>query len=80
MGKKEILDYINNIVVSEHGKRATMASTLRDLELDSFGYTVLFIDLDSEFGYFSDVPADVDAFTTVEWDTITIEEVINKCM
>lgn len=71
--KKSILDSIedeNGIVPLDEN------DLLRKAELDSFGHTVVFLDLDAKFGYFKEI--DGDPFVTINWDTITIKEMIDR--
>ena len=77
---KEVLEFINAVVREEKGNRVTVDSLLIDADLDSFGITVLFLELDGEYEYFSDVPDDVDTFSTIDFPTITIKEIVDKCL
>jgi len=77
---EEVLDFINTTIREEKGSRVTIASKLIDSELDSFGYTVLFLELDEKYGYFSDIPVEVDPFSTIDFPTISVEEMITKCL
>ena len=77
----EILNAINEISVAEKGSRVSnLEAMVRDLDLDSFGYTVLMLGLDDKFGLFSDVPEGTDPFSTIDWDNITIKELVDRCM
>jgi len=76
----EILEFINKVIREEKGSRVTIDSMLRDTALDSFGYTVLFLELDDAYEIFADVPEGEDPFQKIEWDTLTIKEVIERCI
>lgn len=76
----EVLDKINEIIREEKGNRVTINDTLVDASLDSFGITVLFIALDDEYGYFKDIPEGEDVFATIPYATITIREIVSKCL
>lgn len=76
----EVLEFINVLIRSEKGNRVTIDSTLVDADLDSFGTATMFLDLDDKYQYFRDVPEDVDVFTTIDFSTITIKDIVNKCM
>jgi len=78
--RNDILKTINEKSLEENGKRVTEDSKLKDLDLDSFGYTVLMFELDDIYNIFDDVPSDVDPFTTISWDTMTIRELVDKCL
>lgn len=80
MNAEDVLERINEIIREEKGNRVTLNSKLVDAELDSFGITVLFITLDDEYGYFKDVPDGEDVFATIPYASITIREVVAKCL
>jgi len=75
-----ILADINIVIREEKGTRVTLDSTLLDADLDSFGTTVLFLDMDTKYEIFADVPADVDPFKSIDWNTFTIRELVDKCL
>jgi len=75
----EIFNEINKLIREQHGMRAkSPSSKLIDSELDSFGHTMLFMELDAKYGYFEGIPEDEDVFAKVEWETITVQDIINK--
>ena len=76
----EVLAFINGVIKTENGRRVTIESLVRDADLDSFGHTVLFLELDSKYGYFDDVPKGQDVFEGIDWENITVREVLNKCL
>jgi hypothetical protein len=76
----QILETINDVVREEKGKRVDINSTLRDAELDSFGITMLFIQLDDKYQYFTKAGLGDDPFSNIEYDTITIAEIVTTCM
>jgi hypothetical protein len=41
---------------------------------------MLFLALDDEFNYFKDIPEDNDPYKTIDWNTITMKDVIDKCI
>ena len=49
----EILEKLNELIESENGEPITLGSMLSDANLDSFGLTVLFIDLNEEYNCYS---------------------------
>lgn len=49
----DILGNINEYITNENGLPVTIDSMLHECELDSFGYTVFFIDLDDEYDCYS---------------------------
>jgi acyl carrier protein len=48
MNRKEYLDFINDVLVTENAKAIAEDNLLTDSELDSFGYAVLFITLEAD--------------------------------
>ena len=69
----EILITINELVEAEHGAMVNLDSKLVDADLDSFGYTVFFIDLDEKYGCYSKEDA-----MNVNYNTITIRDIVNR--
>ena len=47
--RKEILEFINKIIEEEHGNPLTEDSLLTDSEIDSFGYAVFWLELNSNY-------------------------------
>ena len=48
MNREDILGIINEIIVEEHGKEVTEEQYLHECDIDSFGYAMLFLDLDAQ--------------------------------
>jgi len=76
----EVLEFINSKIREEKGNRVTLANILTDANLDSFGVTVLFMELDDKYNYFGDIPIKTDPFATVDFSNITIKEMVDKCI
>jgi len=76
----EILTFMNQTIVEENGTPVKFESALHETNLDSFGYTVLFLELDSKYNIFKDVSENEDPFKTIDWENITVKEVINRCL
>ena len=47
--RKEILEFINKIIEEEHGNPVTEDSLLTDSEIDSFGYAMFWLELNSNY-------------------------------
>lgn len=45
----DILNHINKIIKQEHGKRVELDNLLIDSEIDSFGYAILFLELEDKY-------------------------------
>ena len=77
--RAQILARINEIVREEHGTRVSETSKILDTELDSFGFTMLFITLDQEYKYFEKAGYDGDVSGKIPYATLTISEMIDIC-
>ena len=77
---EEVLEYINSEIREERGTRVTIDSSLRDADLDSFGITMLFVALDGEYDYFTKGGYGKDPFKEIQYDKITIREIVETCM
>ena len=49
---EEILTKLNKLIKNEHGSKVTIDSMWADAKVDSFGTTVIFLDLDEEYKCF----------------------------
>jgi len=78
--EREVLEFINEKIREEKGTRVKPTDTIKEANLDSFGYTVLFMELDDKYGYFGDVPEGSDPFEFIDWENTTYAEVIQKCL
>jgi len=78
--KQEILDRLNEIIVEEKGQVVTMKSMWTDANLDSLGTVITIATLESEYPIFGDLPVDADALQTLDFKTLTIRELIRKCV
>ena len=77
--KQEILNRLNEIIVEEKGFRVTMNSMWTDTDLDSLGTVITIAVLESDYPLFYDVPVDADALLTLDFETLTIRDLVNKC-
>ena len=67
------LYYLNSRIVEEHGKRVTESSMWIDAEVDSFGTTVIFLDMDAKYTNFSN-----DWFSSVDWMSLSIKDILDR--
>lgn len=77
--KQQILDRLNEIIIEEKGLRVTMKSMWSDAKLDSLGTVIAIAVLESDYPIFKDVPVDADALTTINFETLTIRDLVNQC-
>lgn len=78
--REKILETINKIIREEKGNRVTEDSTFLDACLDSFGYAVFFMELDSKYRYFDICGYGDDVFSIIPYSTLTIKEIIDQCI
>jgi len=78
--KQEILDRLNEIIVDEKGVRVTMDSMFSDAELDSLGTVITIATLEADYPIFKDVPKDADALSSMNFQTLTIRELVRQCI
>jgi len=78
--EQEVLNFINEKIREGKGTRVTPDSVIKDANLDSFGYVVLFSELDDKYNYFGVVPVGSDPFENIDWENLTYHEVIKQCI
>jgi len=78
--EQEVLDFINEKIREEKGTRVTPNNVIKDANLDSFGYVVLFTEIDDKYGYFGEIPVGADPFEKIDWENLTYREVIEQCL
>jgi acyl carrier protein len=79
--KQEILDRLNEIIVEEKGTPVTMKSMWTDTGLDSLGTVITIATLEYHYpNMFADLPNDADALATIDFENLTIREIIKKCV
>lgn len=86
--EQEVLDFLNTNLREEHGNRVTLDSKWMEAEVDSFGTTVVFLNMDDKYPgkydhvWFESVQNWVDYTTPdgVEMPGITIREIVNRAL
>lgn len=74
----EVLDFLNKKIREEHGNRVTMDSKWIDAEVDSFGTTMVFLEMDEKYGCFNNEWfMSMDA---IQWKALTIREIVERVM
>lgn len=73
--EQDILDFLNSKIREEHGNRVNMESKWMDAGVDSFGTTMVFLDMDEKYGCFSK-----EWFSTHvgRWDQLTVREIVER--
>lgn len=86
--EQEVLDFLNTNIREEHGNRVTLDSKWMEAEVDSFGTTVVFMNMDDKYPgrydneWFGSVQNWVDHTTPegLEVQGITIREIVNRAL
>ena len=73
----EILDFLNKKIREEHGNRISMDSKWMDAEVDSFGTTMVFLDMEEKYGCF---PKEWFNSNMGKWNELTIKEIVERVM
>lgn len=60
--ENDVLNFLNQRIREEHGNRVNIDSKWIDAEVDSFGTTVIFLDMDEKYGCFNK-----EWFSNVVW-------------
>lgn len=50
---EEVLSYLNSKIREEHGNRVSMDSVWKDAEVDSFGTTMVLLEMNDKYGCFN---------------------------
>lgn len=50
--REEVLEFINDVIVDNHGEISDEDTTIMDTGIDSFAVAVLYLELDEEYGCF----------------------------
>lgn len=75
MNRKEYLDFINNILVTENAKAIAEDNLLTDSELDSFGYAVLFITLEADLNLNC---FEKEYLNSIDYKTYTMKDLLDR--
>lgn len=67
------LEFTNKILVTENAKAIKEDNLLIDSELDSFGYAILFIELDTKFGCF-----DKEYLDAIDYSSYTMKDLLDR--
>jgi hypothetical protein len=72
-----VLEFLNSKIREEHGNRVDIDSKWIDAEVDSFGTTMVFLEMEEKYNCF-----DKEWFNAHQgkWETLTIREVVERVM
>lgn len=71
---EEVLRYINGVLEGEGAKSICLSDTLKNSNLDSFGYMLLWIALEERYGKVFDM----DEINALDYETMRIETLIQR--
>ena len=74
--RAEVLAFINTVIEDNHGNIVTEGTIVRESGIDSFGFAVLFLELDEEYECFSAEYVD-KMYKTLSND-VTVKELIDR--
>jgi hypothetical protein len=72
---QEVLEFLNKSIREEHGNRVTLESKWMDAEVDSFGTTMVFLEMDEKYGCF---PKEWFNTNQGKWNELTVREIVEK--
>lgn len=73
---EEILNKLNKLIRGEHGSRVAIDSMWIDAGVDSLGTTLIFLDLDEEYGCFG--KEWFNAMTKEDWEQLTVRAIVER--
>lgn len=73
MHRVDIFNLINKIFITENAKAIEEDNLLTDSGLDSFGYAILFIELDEKFNCF-----DKDYLNNIDYSYYKMKDLLNR--
>lgn len=71
--REKILNELNKILVTENAKEISESNLLTDSELDSFGYAMLFIELNENYNCF-----DKEYLNSINYKSYTAKDLIDR--
>lgn len=75
MNRHELLMELNELIESENGNHIDEYTKIVDSGIDSFGITMVFIEIEKKYNIYSK-----EEFKTIPFDTITPKEVIDRIL
>lgn len=76
MSEDEVLAFFNKKVRAEHGNKVTIDDMFIDANLDSFGTTVVFLDMDEAYKAYDSI-----WFRSItDWTQVSIKDIIERAV
>jgi len=76
--EQEILEYVNECIRVEHGKKLTLDELYTDSDLDSFGIFVSLSDIDDKYNVLPSTAKGVDPFALIDWSKFTLRYLVTN--
>lgn len=73
MNRQEILEFINEIIVEEHGNAVTEEQLLIECGIDSFGYAILWTSIEAKYG----VVFSKEESNNIDYTTLTVRNMLD---
>lgn len=73
--KADVSSSLNRLIKQEHGNTVNLSDMWIDANVDSFGTTVVFLDMDDKYKCYSN-----EWFRSVDWTKISIQEIVDKAI
>jgi len=73
--EQEVLEFLNIKIREEHGNRVTIESKWMDAQVDSFGTTMVFMEMEEKYECF---PKQWFQSNMGKWDQLTVREIVEK--
>lgn len=75
---QEVLDFLNSKVREEHGQLLTIDSLWYDSQIDSFGTTVVFLEMDEKYERFDNEW--FNSMDAIQWKELTVKSIVERAM
>lgn len=73
MNRQDILEFINEIILEEHGNAVTEDQLLIECGIDSFGYAILWISINQKY----DIEEVKGTDSKIDYNTLLVSDVID---
>lgn len=75
--EQDVLDFLNKKIREEHGNRVSIDDMWVNAEVDSFGTTMVFSDMDEKYKCF---PREWFQSNMGKWNQLTIREIVERVL
>lgn len=75
MTREDILDTINELIEEEHGNAVGPEDTVISSGIDSFGITMVFVELNNKYNVYGK-----DEFKDIDFENITAGDIIDRVL